>query len=212
MCRGGVWSARMPEPQGERLRMAWGPEPAVSLTSRDLCPFATDITFLQSKVSQLWALSVVHTLMLLPPACDLGQLTLKVPSFSLYHSTRSVRHSASSANHLPSVWPGICLVMGGLSQTATPLGRVSLGPGATNCLQTPLCYKEKPPACGSGSAAELKTHSVLQAHCGPEAVLGGWRERARLPSAASPGAWTRAAAGGTRKERTGSSSPPWASL
>lgn len=50
---------------GERLRKACGPELAISLASRDLCPFATDISFLQSKVSQLWALSVVHTLMLL---------------------------------------------------------------------------------------------------------------------------------------------------
>lgn len=31
-------------------------------------PFSTDLTFLQSKVSQMWVLNLVQILVLLPPA------------------------------------------------------------------------------------------------------------------------------------------------
>lgn len=42
------------------------PEASISLAS--VLPISTDLTFLQSKVSQMWVLNLVQILVLLPPA------------------------------------------------------------------------------------------------------------------------------------------------
>lgn len=138
------------KPRGEQL----GPDQSllrlvVSLASRDQCPFSTDLTFLQSKVLQLWALNLVQILMLPPPTCDFGQLMLKAPSLSFHTSHFQL---GTVPTHLPRqtllrsglpVWPKICLVMGEFNWIAFHLGRVLLEPGATDT----LCCEEKAPAC-----------------------------------------------------------------
>lgn len=110
----------------------------VSLASGDLCPVSTDLTFLQSKESQLWALNLVQILMLPCPTCDFGQLMLKAPSLSFHTSHFQL---GTVPTHLPRqtllrfglpAWPKICLVMGGLNWIAFHLGRVSREHGATD--------------------------------------------------------------------------------
>lgn len=139
----------------------------VSLASGDLYPVSTDLTFLQSKESQLWALNLVQILMLPSSTCDFGQLMLKAPSLSFHTSHFQL---GTVPTHLPRqtlprfglpVWPKICLVMGGLNWIAFHLGRASLKHGATDT----LCCKEKPPAC--------RDETLCCRHCASE----GWKER-----------------------------------
>lgn len=140
------------------------PQATNLLASRDPCPLSTDLTFLQSTVSQLWAQNLVFMLVLLPPSCDLGPLKLRAPGLSLHTSTLQMVTALPLTPvcrvNSSLIWPPR-VAWNPSARTTIWLGRVSLDPGATHCPQTLCATKRQSPACRGDTAAEPKTHSVL---------------------------------------------------
>lgn len=142
---------------------------AISLASRDLHAFSTDLTFLQSEVSQLWARNLVQILVLSIPACDLGQLMLTALSLSFHASTLQMGTALPLTNvcqtNPSQILPGSVWGWVGPAELPSTWVECHWNPVLHTLYRNLSATKRRSPACGDGMAAELKTCSTLQTLC-----------------------------------------------